>query len=34
LRTAPTATGIVNASITATNRSSRGGYVWDEFVTT
>ena len=33
LRTAPTATGIVNASITATNRSSRGGYVWDEFVT-
>ena len=33
LRTAPTATGIVTASITATNRSSRGGYVWDEFVT-
>src|SRR5213076_2670793 len=33
LRTAPTATGIVTANITATNRSSRGGYVWDEFVT-
>src|SRR6476660_1552138 len=33
LRTAPTATGIVTANMMATNRSSRGGYVWDEFVT-
>src|SRR5205085_6864290 len=32
-RTASTATGTVTATIAVTNRSSRGGYVWDEFVT-
>src|SRR5262249_14776622 len=33
LRIAPTATGTVSAHVAMTNRSSRGGYVWDECVT-